>query len=144
MKLLWALSFALFTSASMACTNFSGTYIDDQTKTYTVTQSACESVVVVSSEGSETIIADGVYRVTSEDEQVRITSAANFIGENLTIDGKVEYKTPLPPEVPADKIPARVVEVYTLDSAGNLVMQLSVLNLNNQTITSSTITHQKI
>ncbi|MBC7428057.1 MAG: hypothetical protein H7336_05570 [Bacteriovorax sp.] len=144
MKLLLALSFSLFASASMACTDFSGTYRDESSATYNVSQSGCATVTVNSSEGTETIIADGQYRVTSEDEQVRVTSAATFVGANLTIDGIVEYKVTLPPQVPADKIPARVVTIYTLDSAGNLVMNLSVLNSSNQVIAQGTMTQQRI
>ncbi|MBC7713007.1 MAG: hypothetical protein H7177_06695 [Rhizobacter sp.] len=143
MKFLGVLAFALFTSTAMACTNFSGSYRDEQMGTYTVTQSGCETVTVNSSDGIETIIADGVYRLSSEDEQVRIMSAAMFVGANLTIDGKIEYKVPLP-QVPADKIPARVVTVYNLDSAGNLVMNFSVINSSNQVIANGTTTHQRI
>lgn len=144
MKLLLALSLSLFASVSMACTDFSGSYRDEASNTYTVAQQACYSVTVNNQEGSQTIIADGVYRVTEEDDSVRITSAASFTGADLVIDGRIEYKVALPPEVPTELIPVRAVTTYSLDSAGNLVTSVVVYNSNNQSIGQATQTHQKI
>lgn len=144
MKLLLALSLSLFATVSMACTDFTGSYRDEDSQAYTVAQSGCSSVTVNDQEGTTIVIADGQYRVTEETDEVIILSAANFIGATLTVNGKMEYKIPFPPEVPTDMIPVRSVSVYTLDSAGNLVIDTSVFNSNNQVLVQSTQTHQKI
>lgn len=144
MKLLLALTFLTFSTVSLACTDFSGSYRDETNQTFNVSQSACASVTVNSQEGTETIITDGQYRVTEDSDEVRITSAASFVGANLTIDGKIEYKIPMPPEIPAEMIPVRAVTIYTLDSVGNLIMYIAVYNSNNQVLGEATQAQQKI
>lgn len=144
MKVLLALTLSLFATVSIACTDFTGSYKDEESQTYTVSQSGCATVTVNDQEGTETIIVDGQYRVTEETDEVRITSAANFVGAGLVIDGKIEYKIPFPPEMPVDMIPVKSVAVYTLDSAGNLVVNVVVYNASNQVLGESTQTHQKI
>lgn len=144
MKLLLALSLSLFASVSMACTDFSGSYRDEDSNTYTIAQSGCVSATVDDQEGTYSIIADGQYRVTEENDEMKISSAASFQGVNLVIDGKIEYKVAFPPEIPTEMIPVRTLSVYSLDSAGNLVMNIALYNSNNQVIGQASQTHQKI
>lgn len=144
MKILLTLTLSFFTSAVMACTDFSGSYKDEVASVYSVVQSGCSTVMVNNNEGTETIIADGQFRVTEENAEVRISSAANFIGDNLTIEGRIEYLIALPPEVPVELIPVKFVTVYTLDSAGNLWMNFTIINSKDQVIGESATMHQRV
>lgn len=142
-KLLFALCLSVFTSAAMACTNFAGNYRGEE-GVYTVSQSACASVTISDSSGSGTIITDGQFRVSEDNEEARILTAASFVGTNLTIDNRVEYKVPLPPEVPADAIPARIVIVIVKNSAGGLVQTVTIYNSKGQVLGSESSTHPKV
>lgn len=145
MKTLLALGFSLFATVSMACTDFSGAYRSQEDgDVYTLQQSGCESITSNSSDGTSTIITDGQYRLNEEDENVRILTAATFIGANLTLDSKIEYKQPLPSEIPVEMIPAKVVMIAVKDSAGNLVTTTTIYNSTNQVLATSTQTDQKI
>ncbi len=144
MKLLLALSLSLFAFSSMACTDFSGSYTDEFSDAYKVSQNACASFSVSSDTEIYSIMTDGKFRVTEENDEARISSAASFSGANLIVEGKIEYKVALPPEVPTELIPVRVVTVYSLDKLGNLVLVTTIYNSKNQIIEQETQTHQKI
>jgi hypothetical protein len=140
MKLLFTIAFSLITSAAMACTDFSGTYLNHVENTpYSLSQSGCASIT----EENETIYTDGRYRVIAEDDSVAVSMAASFIGANLTMDSNIEYKIPFPPEVPADMVPTKVVIVYTLDSARNLQSVSTVYNSTGQVLATESGTDQR-
>lgn len=143
-KILFALCFSMFTTAAMACTDFSGRYRDEDSALYTVSQSGCASITVSSSTGEGTIITDGQFRITDEDEQVRVYTAASFIGVTLTIENRLEFKVPLPPEIPADSIPVKIILVYSKDSAGNLLITTTLYNSNGQVLGSESSTHPRV
>lgn len=144
MKLLLAISLSLFTTAALACTNFSGKYKNEQNEVYTVSQSGCASVTLVSSEGTQTILADGVRRVTEENAEVRVSTAASFIGANLTLNHLLELKVPLPPEVPPTAVPKTILEVYVKDARGNIVQTTTLYNSAGTVLNTMTAVHQKI
>ncbi len=143
MKLLLALCLSLSTSVALACTDFSGKYKNEQ-EVYTVSQNACASITVTTSEGSGTVITDGQFRLSEQNDDVRIYTAAAFIGNNLTLDHRVEYIQPLPPEVPPTSIPVKMLEVYTKDARGNVVFTTTVYNSAGGVLGSMTSVHQKI
>jgi hypothetical protein len=141
MKLLFTIAFSLFASVAMACTDFSGTYLTHvERNPYTITQSGCSSIT----EDNQTIITDGQYRVLDEDENVRVLSAASFIGANLTIDSNIEYKVAFPPEIPTEMIPTKIIMIYTLDSARNLQSVTTVYNSAGQVLTTESGTDERI
>ncbi len=144
MKVLLALCLSLFTSAALACTDFTGRYKNEQNEIYTVAQSACASLTVTNSEGTQTIITDGQYRLFDENEDVRILTAATFVGANLTLDHRFEYKRPLPPEVPPSAIPLKMLDVYVKDARGNVILTTTIFNSAGGVLASMTSLHQKI
>jgi hypothetical protein len=143
MKLFFALCFSLSATAALACTDLSGTYRDDNSETFTLVQSGCESVTVNDSSHSETMITDGVPRVISEDDSSRITASATFVGDNLTVDGNIELKVALPPEFPTDKVPKRVLMIYTKASNGDLLINTTIYNSTGAILgTQSSVEHK--
>nr|BDT26810.1 hypothetical protein BHI3_02760 [Bacteriovorax sp. HI3] len=147
MKVVLALCLSLFTffsSAAFACTDFTGRYKNEQNEIYTVSQSACASVTVTGSDGSDTIITDGQFRLSEENEDVRVFTAAAFIGVNLTLNHRIEYKKPLPPEVPPTAIPVKILEVYVKDARGNVVLTTTIFNSTGGVLASMTSLHQRI
>lgn len=145
MKTFLALGLSLFATVSMACTDFTGSYRSQQDNdVYTLEQSGCASITANNSEGTSTIITDGQYRLNDQDENVRVMTAATFVDANLTLDSKIEYKQPLPSEIPVEMIPTKVVMILVKDSAGNIVTTSSVYNSTNQVLATSTQTDQKI
>lgn len=145
MKTFLALGLSLFATVSMACTDFTGSYRSQQdSSTYSIQQSGCTSITSNTNEGTMTVLTDGQYRVSEDNEHARILTAAKFVGSNLTIDGKIEYKQPLPSEIPAEMIPTKIVMIVVKDSAGNLVTTSNVLNSDDQVLGSTTTTDQKI
>ncbi len=141
-KLLFALCLSLFTTAAMACTDFSGSYRGEE-GIYSVTQSGCSNVTISDSSGSSTLITDGNFRVTEDSPEVRVYTAATFVGNNLTLENRIEYKIALPPEVPVDAIPARIVIVIVKDSAGGLVQTMTFYNSKGQVLGSESSTHPR-
>lgn len=145
MKLLLAVCFSMFATAAMACTDFSGKYRDEEMEVYTIEQSGCESITYIEDDGDrEVILVDGQYRVSDEDDDVRILTAANFIDDNITFDSKIEYLKPLPPEVPEASIPRTSKLVYTKDASGNLVGVINVYNSAGGVVGTATTTHPKV
>lgn len=144
MKVLLALCLSLFASAALACTDFTGKYKNEQNEIYTVSQSACASVTVTGTEGAGTVITDGQFRLSEENEDVKVLTAAAFIGANLTLDHRIQYKKPLPPEVPPTSIPVKILEVYVKDARGNVVLTTTIFNSTGGVLASMTSLHQKI
>lgn len=141
-KFLFALCLSLFTSVAMACTNFSGSYRGEE-GVYTVSQSGCASVTISDSNGDMTLITDGQFRVVEDAPEARIMTAASFVGNNLTMENRIEYKVPFPPEVPADAIPSRIVVVVVKNAAGALVQTTTFYNSKGQSLGSESTTHPK-
>ena len=134
----------MFATAAMACTDFSGSYRDEEQKTYSIKQSRCASVTLTSDEGSASIQADGKFRVTDESDEVKVTTAASFVGTNFTLDSRISYKIEIPPQVPTELIPVKILTIYTKDTSGNLVIQTQVLNSDNDLLGDDTVTNEKI
>ena len=106
MKFLLAICISVFATATMACTDFSGTYKDETMSVYRIDQSGCTSIAQTNSDGTRVdFIVDGQYRLMEEDEWGTISTAANFVGDTLVFDSKMEYKKPFPTEVPEVVIP---------------------------------------
>lgn len=144
MKLLFALCISMFASVAMACTDFSGNYRNGEGQTTQIKQSGCASVSFTNSEGAGTFITDGQFRVTQDDAEIRVLSAAVFVGAALNIEGKLEYKQPIPPEMPSQYIPRKVMVVYTKTASGDVVGVSSIYNSENQVISSQTDTYSKL
>lgn len=144
MKLLIALCFSLFASVTMACTDFTGNYRNQQNEVYSLQQSGCASVAIIDNEGTNTIIADGQFRLTEETDEVRILTAASFVGANFTLDHRIEYKMPLPPEVPTEAIPVKMIVIYVKDTAGNIIETTTLYNSLERVLATMTSRHQKI
>jgi len=144
MKLLLVLCFSMFATAAMACTDFTGTYLNGEGAKTQIQQSGCASVTFTDANDSGTIITDGQYRVTQDDAEVRVSTAASFVGVTLNFDGKLEYKQPMPPEVPTQSIPKRISVVYSKNASGNVVALMTAYNSQNQVIYSITDSYTKI
>ena len=144
MKFLLAVSFSLFATASMACTDFSGSYRDDEAGDFTYQQSGCESITRIGAGTSETVITDGKERVISDDEVVRIRATASFVGETLTIVSAIEYKVALPPEVPVEMIPVRADAVHTKSPNGDIIQSVTPYNANGQSLGTQTSVQHKL
>lgn len=144
MKVLLALCLSLFTTAALACTDFTGRYKNEQNEIYSVSQSACASVTVTDSDGAQTILTDGQYRLSEENEDLRVLTAAAFVGLSLTLDHRFEYKKPFPPEVPPSAIPVKMVDVYVKDAYGNVILTTTLFNSAGGVLTSMTSVHQRL
>lgn len=144
MKLLLVLCFSMFATAAMACTDFTGTYRNGEGVKTQIKQSGCASVTFTEANDSGTIITDGQYRVTQDDADVRVSTAASFVGATLNFDGKLEYKQPMPPEVPTQSIPRRISVVYSKNTTGDVVALMTAYNSQNQVIYSITDSYTKI
>lgn len=144
MKLLLALCFSLFASAAMACTDFSGNYLNSEGVKTQITQSGCTSVTFTSAEGTGTMITDGQPRVTQDDAEIRVLTKAQFVGATLNLEAALEYKVAFPPEVPAQYIPRKAVVIYSKTSSGDVTAASSTYNSQNQLIYSATDSYTKI
>lgn len=140
MKNLLIFSLISFSSISFACTDFSGRYQNADAVEYFVEQIGCESLKIASSD----FITDGQFRTQEETASIKITSASSFIDYYLQIENKLEYKNPFPPEMPQKMIPAKYVTLYTIDWKGNLAIDTTVYNADNEVISSENTIHQKL
>ncbi len=144
MKVLLTLTLSIYASMALACTDFTGTYRDQEFKVYSVLQSGCSSIVLNNDEGTFGAQADGILRVSSEDQQARVLTAISFSGKDLIMDHHIELKVALPPEVPADIIPGRIYSIYGKLGNGDLGVTTTVYNLNGQVLSVESSHHQKI
>lgn len=144
MKLLLVLCFSMFASAAMACTDFSGNYRNGEGVSTAIQQSGCASVTFSGVDGSGTMITDGQFRVSQDDAEVRVLTSAAFIGETLTLEGKLEYKQPFPAEVPTESITTRFTLVFSKTTSGNVVAVSSFYNSQNQVIFSQADSYSKL
>lgn len=101
MNKLIALSFALFSIASFACTDFSGEYYQEEDGTYlSLSQNGCESITYNYEEGPILRVLDGKdylvnqYDIVVEEGKVlasvKIFSSNKFKGEKLITDDRSE------------------------------------------------------
>lgn len=144
MKVLLGLALSLFASVSLACTDFTGTYKDQESETYSVEQTGCTSIVLNSNEGTFTTLADGQFRISSEDQQARVLTAVLFSGKDLIMDHHLELKVALPAEIPVEIIPARIYAIYSKLSNGNIAITTTVYNINGQVLGVESSQHQKL
>lgn len=139
MKFLFTLLFLSFSSITLACTDFSGHYLDDDSNPYAIFQSGCDSVQIASASH----IADGNFRVKEESATIKITTASTFIEDYLQIENILEYKIPFPKEMPIELIPAKYITLYTIGWHENLAIDTTVYNKYGGVISSENIIHQK-
>jgi hypothetical protein len=139
MKLLLIGFLLSFSCMSLACTDFSGNYMDDDSNAYSIVQSACGSFIIAST----TYIADGKFRPKEETSSIKITIASTFIEDYLQVENILEYKTSFPPEMPLELIPAKFVTLYTIGWMGNLAIDTTVYNKNGDVISSENTIHQR-
>lgn len=144
MKLFLVLCFSMFASAAMACTDFSGAYRNGEGVKTQIQQSGCANVTFTTVEGSGTLITDGQFRVSQDDAEVRVLTSAAFVGSTLNLEGKIEYKQSMPPEVPAEAIPTRFSLVYSKTNSGDVLAVMSAYNSQNQVIYSVTDSYSKL
>ena len=144
MKSLIGLSVFLFSTVSLACTNFSGTYLNLERKTYTVAQNGCESLSLESDDGIFTALTDGVLRASSESDDSTIFTAISFSGKDLIVDNHLHLKVQLPPEIPADVIPVRMYSIYSKLFNGDISITTTAYNMNGQVLGIETGIHQKL
>jgi len=144
MKVLLVLTLSLVTSLAMACTDFTGTYRDQEDKVYSVSQSGCNSLVLNNDAGTFSAQADGKYRISSEDQQARVLTAISFSKKDLIIDHQIELKVALPPEVPTEIIPGRIYTLFGKLGNGDLGVTTTVYNLNGQVLSIESTHHQKL
>lgn len=140
MKLLCIGFLLSFSALSLACTNFSGKYLDDDSNAYSIEQSACETFTVA----SNIHITDGQFRTKEETSAIKITTASTFIEDYLQVENILEYKNPFPTEMPLELIPAKFVTLYTIGWKGNLAIDTTVYNKNGDVISSDNTIHQKL
>jgi hypothetical protein len=140
MKILMIFILLTFASASFACTDFTGKYLDDDSNPYLIIQSGCASFILAGNSN----IADGQFRIQQETAAIKISSAASFIDYYLQVENLVDYKNPFPPEMPLDMIPAKYVTLYTIDWKGNLAIDTTVYNSKNDVISSENTIHQRL
>ena len=82
--------------------------------------------------------------MSEENEDVKVLTAAAFIGTNLTLDHRIQYKKPLPPAVPPTSIPLKILEVYIKDARGNVVLTTTIFNSTGGVLASMNSLHKKI
>jgi hypothetical protein len=101
MKRLIALSIAIFTTVSFACTDFTGEYYDEEDGTYfSLTQNGCESIQYNYDEGPVLRMIDGKdylvnqYDIVVEEGKVlanvKIFSSNKFKNDKLITDARSE------------------------------------------------------
>jgi len=137
MKAIFALSLTVIVSSSYAatCTNFSGKYHNPAAKVFTIEKGSCDSFIQTEEDGSRTTIpADGQFRVTEENNEVKVLTAGKYVGENFMIESKIEYKVSIPSEYPSDSIPSRSTVIYSKDAKGNVQDSTTVFNSEGKTI----------
>ncbi len=144
MKTLIGLSLVLFSNIALACTDFTGTYLDQERETYSVAQNGCESLTLTNNEGSFNVLADGQLRVTNESEEATIMTAVSFSGRDLIMDNHLQFKVSLPPEIPVEVIPVRMYSIYSKLPNGNVSITTTAYNLNGQVLGIETAIHQKL
>lgn len=145
MKFLLAICISMFATAAIACTDFSGRYRDEEMEVYTIEQSGCSSVTYIEDDGERsTFLVDGQYRLSDEDDEVKVYTAANFVGATIVFDSKMEYKQPFPDDVPEETIPRTSKIIYSKDSYGNLISMIYVYNSAGAVIGRATTTHPKV
>lgn len=144
MKLLLVLCFSLFTSVVMACTDFTGSYRDGEGHIAQIKQSGCVSLTFTNHEGSGAYITDGQLRVSHEDAEIKVLTSAAFVGAALNIESRLQYKQPMPPEMPTQYIPVRAATVFTKSTSGDVVGVSSVYNSENQVISSQVDSYSKL
>lgn len=144
MKIMLTIALSLFTSLAFACTDFTGTYRDQEYKVYSVNQAGCSSIVLNNDEGTFSAKADGQFRVSSEDQHARVLTAILFSGKDLIMDHHVELKVALPPEVPVEIIPVRIYSIYGKLGNGDLGVTTTVYNANGQVLSVESSQHQKL
>jgi hypothetical protein len=93
MKKFVLLAFSLFSSVTLACTDFSGKYVTNVNETYSLTQNGCKSIQFFDDTESVLMIIDGQEYFIKEfdiqgegDDQninVKIYATGSFIGERL-------------------------------------------------------------
>lgn len=66
MKKLVFLTCALFSSYTLACTDFSGDYRTEVMTYYSISQNGCESMDVIDESGTQHMVFDGVERLLAE------------------------------------------------------------------------------
>lgn len=139
MKLLLPLFLFSFSSITMACTDFSGNYLDDDSNPYAIIQDGCNSFKIAST----AYIADGKFRIKEESAAIKIITASTFIEDYLQIENILEYKIPFPPEMPLELIPAKYITLYTIGWSENLAIDTTVYNINGDVISSENTIHKK-
>lgn len=144
MKLLLVLCFSMFASAAMACTDFSGNYRNGEGVGTQIQQSGCASVTFTGADGAGTLVTDGQLRVSQDDAEVRVLTAATFVGAALILESKLEYKQPFPPEVPTELIATRFTMVFSKNTSGDVVAVSSMYNSQDQVIFSQVDTYSKL
>ena len=139
MKLLLPLFLFSFSSITLACTDFSGNYLDDDLHPYAIFQAGCDSFKIAST----SYIADGNFRIKEESAAIKIITASTFIEDYLQIENILEYKIPFPPEMPLELIPAKYITLYTIGWSENLAIDTTVYNINGDVISSENTIHTK-
>ena len=143
MKFLLALSFSLFATASMACTDFTGDYINDAGMKFNYQQDGCESIVITIDGQTKTLITDGIERVLQDDAYLRISASAIFDQSALKVTDRIFYKVTLPPGTPTEKIPALVTAILTKDAGGDITSHLTSYNAAGQVIQALVVVQRK-
>lgn len=140
MKYFLALLITLHSFTTLACTNFSGKYLGDNSTSYTIEQNDCFMLQM----GTEKIFTDGINRIKEESDTLRISTSASFIDYYLSVENIIEYKKPFPEGMPVELIPAKFIILYIIDGSGNLARDTTVYNSSDVVISSDNSIHQKI
>lgn len=101
MKILIALSIALMSFASFACTDFTGEYQTENLTYYSISQNGCESMDVIDESGSNQMIFDGIERLMYDydivvDDQViahiSVYLSSKMVGSKWVYNERDVYK----------------------------------------------------
>lgn len=141
MKFLIAMSVLAFSSITLACTDFSGTY-QSQDQEMQVVQSGCESLVLVTPDASLTIIADGNFHQTLTQDivvhgetlgKMVLFHKAQFESAQVAIDTRIHF------EMNGTVEDQEVKTMNSLNAAGDLVSVSTYADGHSETTTAKRI-----
>ena len=95
MKFLIIALATIFSASALACTDFSGTFRNDDGSISTITQNACESLTITQDQISYTLINDGKSHLSLEHDLVidgrvvghfQMYSSMSFVDSTIVVD----------------------------------------------------------
>ncbi len=126
---------------AFACPDLSGSYVDKNGESIILSQKGCEEVAVLSRPLSHTLLLDNQFVLVQDDKDVRAFGRGAFLGSELILEVKVEYKKK--PDVPTIFLPVRAVNKYSQAANGDLLEKSTIYNSTNGVLTNTKATYKR-